>query len=167
MTVGAIGLLFVLAVAWLFLSNRKSTQQAAGWQDFYGAVERRSEPLLREVAQRHAGTEVGLWASYSLANFIYNDGAQQLFDDREQANELLLSAQSVYDDVVRQAKQPFLQQRAIFGLAQAFESRNDLLNAGEAVQSACRTLAGYRAGKTCRTGSATAAGAGVLLRLVF
>jgi len=131
MTVGAIGLLFVLAVAWLFLSNRKSTQQAAGWQDFYGAVERRSEPLLREVAQRHAGTEVGLWASYSLANFIYNDGAQQLFDDREQANELLLSAQSVYDDVVRQAKQPFLQQRAIFGLAQAFESRNDLLNAGK------------------------------------
>ena len=127
--VGAMGVLFVLAGVWSYMANRQFLQEAVAWQEFYAAVERQNESQLLEVAQRYDGTEAGLWASYRLADMTYNQGARELFDDRKEANELLLTAQSKYEDVVSQAKKPFLKQRAIFGLAQSLEARNDLKNA--------------------------------------
>ena len=118
-------------VAYMFFSSQRAAKEGAGWQEYYQVSEMPTADGLRDIALRYEGTEVALWALASVADIELSMGSQQLFNDRQRANELFTSAQSNYGQVVKKAKHAFLKRRALFGLAQAYEAQNDLPNATE------------------------------------
>jgi len=131
MIVGAVGLVLILSVAFLYFSKQRQADRNEGWHEYYRALEGGNQPTLRSLAQRYKNSEVGRWARFSVAEIERNQGNVKLYDDRSESNELLTAAQTNYQEVATSARHPFLQRRAIFGLAQAYEARNDLKNAEE------------------------------------
>ena len=129
--VGLIGLLLLVAGGLSYQANRSSAKQAEGWQDFYEAMEGQRESVLKELATRYTTTEVGLRATYSLANITYNEGLNKMYTDRDHAFDLLEDARDNFKTVVMATtqKQGFLKRQAMFGWAQTLEATNDSQNA--------------------------------------
>ncbi len=127
--VGMLGIGLIAFIAYVFLSNRSEASRSEGWQEYYEAVSTGNEDHLLDVAQRHASSEVGLWALRAVADGKLAMGSRMQFDDRNVANRLLTEAQQYYEDVLNKASEPLLQRQALFGLARSCEALNDLLNA--------------------------------------
>ncbi|GEM_PF-5135237 len=127
--VGMLGIGLIAFIAYVFLSNRSEASRSEGWQEYYEAVSTGNEDHLLDVAQRHASSEVGLWALRAVADGKLAMGSRMQFDDRNVANRLLTEAQQYYEEVLNKASEPLLQRQALFGLARSCEALNDLLNA--------------------------------------
>lgn len=127
--VGVLGVGLLAFIAYLYLSNRSDASRSEGWQEYYEAVNSGNEDHLIEVAQRHASSDVGLWALRAVADRKLAMGSRMQFDDRNRANDLLAEAQQRYEEVLNKASEPLLQRQALFGLARSYEALNDLLNA--------------------------------------
>ena len=119
------GLLLITTVwfAYAYIGKRGEQNQAQAWSAFFQAYEQGAEPdRLAEVAASFGDTRAGLWALQSAADLHLAQGTQDLFRDRQQAEEELQQAKDAYASVSQQASDPLLKQRAAFGLAQALES---------------------------------------------
>lgn len=127
--VGMLGIGLIAFIAYVFLSNRSNASRSEGWQEYYEAMGTGDEDHLLDVAQRHASSEVGLWALRAVADGKLAMGSRMQFDDRNLANRLLTEAQTYYKEVLNKASEPLLQRQALFGLARSCEALNDLLNA--------------------------------------
>ncbi|MBI85052.1 MAG: hypothetical protein CMJ81_17800 [Planctomycetaceae bacterium] len=127
--VGVLGVGLLAFIAYIYLSNRSDASRSEGWQEYYEAVNSGNEDQLIDVAQRHASSDVGLWALRAVADGKLAMGSRMQFDDRNRANNLLAEAQRGYEDVLNKAAEPLLQRQALFGLARSYEALNDLLNA--------------------------------------
>jgi hypothetical protein len=127
--VGMLGIGLLAFIAYVFLSNRSDASRSVGWQEYYEAVGTGNEDHLLDVYQRHASSEVGLWALRAVADGKLAMGSRMQFDDRDLANRLLADARLHYEKVHNEASEPLLQRQALFGLARSYEALNDLLNA--------------------------------------
>ena len=125
-----IALLIAVFVVFYF-SKQQASRRATGWSKlFQGSVER-DLTQMRETAEEHRGTEVGLWALQSAADLHLEEGSNLLYIDRVDAASRLSKAVSNYLLVVDQTKDSMLKRRALFGLAQAYEASNELKKAAD------------------------------------
>jgi hypothetical protein len=126
-----------LVFAYAYYSKRSAAQAEDAWSRYFAALTESSgsqetQPL-RQVAQEYPGSQAGMWARLSLADLQLKQAIEALFNDRAAAKELLDEAARNYAQVRDSAKAtPLLAQRATLGLAQAYESHNELDEAREA-----------------------------------
>ena len=149
--VGGVGLVLILSGMYLYSSQQKNTQQIEGWNEYYvereaalamrdngivpGGWDRTNLEKLEDLATRYKDTKVGRWAKLTVAEIEQDNGNREIWDDRSESRKLLDEADDRYNEVLNTAEHPFLKQRAILGLAQAFEARNDLLEAKKQYQA--------------------------------
>ena len=118
-----------------YLASQSSHRNEEGWKRFdvaYEALRQKGDAEdLVQLAQssEFAGTSVGYWAALNLADFHLNEGINQLFSDRAAAAKSLRSAVDEYAQVSKQTQLPMLADRAVLGIARAYESLNELDNA--------------------------------------
>ncbi len=133
---GGLILLLTAWIAWSFIQNRAQQAREEAWSRLFQVYEGAdiSADQLMTVEESYRGSEAGLWALQTAADLRLAEGTQQLFVDRTQAVENLEEAEKTYRTVTEQAQDPLLKQRAMFGLAQAMESRNNFEEAKEQYQ---------------------------------
>lgn len=125
---GAVAIAVVLFTV-IYLSGKTTKELEQGWADYFAVVESQDVSGLREVADKHAATDVGLWARQSESDLLLQEGISQLYIDRDDADSKLSKAQDGYLVVSQNAKDPMLKRRGTFGLAQTYEARNNLEDA--------------------------------------
>jgi tetratricopeptide (TPR) repeat protein len=140
---GGIILLLAVWVATAFIWNRGQKEREQAWSSFFqvyeGADVDADQLTQMATAQSYGETEAGLWALQTAADLRLGRGAQQLFVDRTQAIEDLEKAEETYRSVTEKAQDPLLKQRAMFGLAQTLESRNNFEDAKKQYQQVVQT----------------------------
>lgn len=129
-------LVVVLIVATVVLLQRRAANSAQAWSEYFSAIENQSpdeaSDKLETVAAEHSGSPAGLWSRLSLADGHLSNGVEDLFKDRTTARKALQQAQEEYQTVLEQApRESLLAERALFGLAQTNESKNELEPARE------------------------------------
>ena len=139
--IGAVAIIYTVT----FLSGRQSSQNKAGWDKYYEAFHvalnssGRNLDLrdLRDVAEDYQGTLAGRWAILAVGDFQLQSGMRLSYRNRAAGEKDLKGAIDNYGTILDQAEQPMLRQRALLGLAQAYESLNDI----EEAQSHYKRLA--------------------------
>ena len=130
--IGGVALLVVVAVAIIaYRANSTATYNAAGWDDYYAAFNQGSEEKLTEVAKKYPGSPVAEWSKLIASDMLLGQGIEQLFTDKSQGKGKLQDAADGYQSVLLNATTPLVKQRALFGLARAYESRGELPKARE------------------------------------
>lgn len=129
----AAAVLVFAAVVWY--QKREATASQA-WEDYFSALEQpdpnKGFERLERVAEEHAADSAALWSRLSLADTQLGKGVDDLFKDRTAARKALDDAIDHYRAVVEKApSDSLLAERATFGLAEAYESKNDLEPARE------------------------------------
>jgi hypothetical protein len=130
--VGTLLACVVLAGGFLVYRGRSTSKIEEGWANYFVALDERNPETLRNVADEFATTPAGQWSRLSLADAMLAKGIQQLFEDRDAAEESLKDALAGYSDVIKRAPgESLLVERATFGLGEAFESLGELNKARE------------------------------------
>lgn len=124
-------LVVVLIIAGVALFQRRSANKAEAWSQYFSAIENQSPDeatdKLESVAAEHSGSQAALWSRLSLADGHLSNGVEELFKDHAAARKALEQAQEQYQAVLEHApRESLLAERATFGLAQTFESKNEL-----------------------------------------
>lgn len=124
-------LVVVLIVAAVVLYQRRAATSAQAWSDYFSAIENQSPDeatdKLQAVAADHSGSPAALWSRLSLADGFLSNGVEDLFKDRTAARKALEQAQEEYQAVLDEApRESLLAERATFGLATTYESKNEL-----------------------------------------
>jgi hypothetical protein len=116
----------VLMAAYFFWSRQSSAKVVESWGRYFAALDEGntgSAELLKNVADEFASTPAGQWSRLSLADSMLGTGVQELFDDRDAADESLKGAEAGYTSVIEHAPpDSLLTERATFGLAETYES---------------------------------------------
>ena len=126
----------VIIFAAVFWYQKREASAAQAWEDYFAALESQapdeSTDKLESIADNHVGSPAGLWSRVSLADSQLANGVEDLFKDRAAARKALERAIGSYRAVLDQAPgDSLLAERATFGLAEAYESRDDLDKARE------------------------------------
>jgi hypothetical protein len=126
---GGLILAAVAIFALRFMSAQRSGRVGQGWQEFYAAsldsgLERADQLLT--IAENHAGTTLGLWARQAAADAFLAQGTSLLRTDPDDAANQLKQALDAYRYVAENSDNELLQPRALFGLAQTHEARNEI-----------------------------------------
>lgn len=124
-------LVVVLIFAGFVLYQKRQASTAQAWSDYFSAIENQSpdeaSDKLEAVASDHPGSPAGLWSRLSLADTHLANGVEDLFKDRAAARKALEQALGEYQAVSDEApRDSLLAERATFGLAETYESKNDL-----------------------------------------
>ena len=120
---GGIVVAFAVAIGIFWYMNNRDSASAAGWDRYYQAFsEREREPELKKVSEEEAGSLAGLWAKQSFADLTRSKGANQMFVDRPEGESKLKEAEEAYKEVLAKARDPFLINRANFGMARTQEA---------------------------------------------
>ena len=114
----------VLGAIYSYYNSAKAKKSELAWSEFYSAFSQREAKELENVAEMQSGRPA-LWAQQAAANLQLSRGAMGLYRDRENAKEELASAKKNFEEVIAQADDGFLKRRAMFGLAQVYESLSD------------------------------------------
>jgi hypothetical protein len=124
----------VIVAAWVILADRQAERESA-WTEFHVALGARDSLALADVAKRHAGTEVALWARQAQADLDLNRGIAALYTNRDDATFALRDSRKGYTDVIAEAtSHPELMQHSLFGLGQAQEASGNLDGARDSYQ---------------------------------
>jgi hypothetical protein len=130
--VGTVLACAVLAGGYLVYRGRSASKVEEGWSNYFAALDEGKPDALRNVADEFATTPAGHWSRLSLADAMLAKGVQQLFDDRDAAEESLKDAVAGYSEVIKRAPpDSLLAERATYGLGEAFESLGELSKARE------------------------------------
>lgn len=116
-------------------SNQRLTQ---GWDDYFQAFNSptNTEALNKfdDLSDDYSGTPIAFWSKLAAADIRLIEGTGQVFRDKPEAKDQIKRAAEGYESVYKQARDPLLQQRALYGLARAHESLNDLPEAQKEYQ---------------------------------
>jgi tetratricopeptide (TPR) repeat protein len=124
---GALLGIVVLIALWFYMDSQAKASLEAGWDEFYEAEGNPNPQKLLEVIDHNPlGTPVGDWARVALGDRYLTGGVDQLFANKAEATNLLTKAVDQYNAVLGVAKDPFLKQKALFGVARAYESLGQL-----------------------------------------
>lgn len=128
-----VGTVLLLAgVASFYFRQQSAQRRVEAWDQYFAAVNARTDQALLNVAQNYPGTEAAHWALILLADNNLTAGTNALFEDRAAARERLRQAIDRYQLVRDETPAgSMLQQRAVFGLARAHEGLNELEKARE------------------------------------
>lgn len=144
----ALAVVIVVFASVIWFQNRGAATGNA-WKTYFealdleqqgGAVDARAKDDARakfvEVSEDFAKSSPGLWARLSLADSQLAKGVEGLFHDRAGARKALDEAVDDYQAVLDLAPaDSLLAERAILGLASAYESKDDLDNARRQYQN--------------------------------
>lgn len=124
-------LVVVLIFASIMLYQKRAASSAKAWSDYFAAIENQSpdeaSDKLEAVASDHPGSTAGIWSRLSLADGHLSNGVEDLFKDRSAARKALEKALDEYQSVLDEAPaDSLLAERATFGLAETYESKNEL-----------------------------------------
>ncbi len=126
-TILGVVVLIVAAIVALMLSlTQRSRNVAGGWQAYYDATVARNAEKLSEIAKDYEGTTAGLWATQSAGDAYLMQGTSLLHIDRDDAADRLNKARAAYQQVIDQTYDDLLKPRALIGLAQCYEARNEV-----------------------------------------
>jgi hypothetical protein len=143
---GLVVLLVVLSVAYAYVAGKTGGKVAAGWDEYFEAIDANDRGRLLEVAEKYAGTSVAPWARIVAADMALSDGCFQLFNNKAEARDLLRQAANNYQTVLGDASDDMLKQRALFGLARAHESLASLEDLNQAREDYKKLLEGWPKG---------------------
>lgn len=136
-TVAIVVVLFA-SVLWY---QRRESGKAEAWSSYFSALDKQSQKpddarnQLVQLSEDHPHDPAGLWSRLTLADVQLNKGVEGLFQDRAAARKALEESIDDYRAVVDAAPaDSLLAERALFGLAQAYESKDDLDNARKQYQ---------------------------------
>jgi tetratricopeptide (TPR) repeat protein len=144
----ALAIVIVVFASVIWFQNRESAT-ANAWKTYFEAldleqqrstVDARAKDDARakfvEISEDFAKSSPGLWARLSLADAQLAKGVDGLFGDRAGARKALDEAIDDYEAVLDTAPaDSLLAERAIFGLASAYESKDELDNARRQYQT--------------------------------
>ncbi|HWB11176.1 MAG TPA: hypothetical protein VG826_18250 [Pirellulales bacterium] len=121
----------VLAFATVFWYQRRQASEAKAWEGYFTALDERDPEKFRtrlvQVSDEYAQSPAGLWSRLSLADAQLGRGVEALFQDRAGARKALEEAIDDYRAVLDAAPaDSLLAERATFGLAGAYESKDEL-----------------------------------------
>lgn len=139
--ISATVLAVVVAVfAYVYWSQKNQARQAKAWESYFSALDERgredADESLLNVADDYANSPAGNWSRLSLADAQLAKGVDQLFNDRAASRQTLDDAAESYRAVLDDAPaDSALAERASFGLAEAYESKNELDKAREQYQA--------------------------------
>ncbi|MFO0912037.1 MAG: hypothetical protein U0795_03695 [Pirellulales bacterium] len=123
---GVLALVVAAGVAFSLLSRRTQMQESASWTEYLSALSKDDVELLRDVAERHPGTPMSMWAFLRVGDASLAEGNRLMFEDRAEAAKKLKEAQESFELVAGKAQDSILRQQATFGLAQTLEVLNKL-----------------------------------------
>lgn len=126
----------VIIFASVFWYQNREANAAKAWESYFAALENQSpdnaQDKLEAVAENYPQSPAGLWSRLSLADTQLANGVEDMFKDRPAGKKSLERAIADYRVVVEQApRDSLLAERATFGLAGAYESKDELDQARE------------------------------------
>ena len=131
---GALLLFFVAFGGFNLIAGNRKRAAETGWTDFLAATANRDPVRLAEVAS-YSGGPVTPWAQQAAAQAKLVEGSSALYTDREKANRLLQEALDGFSTSIESSRNhALIQQRSMWGAAQAKEGLNKLTEAKEAYQ---------------------------------
>jgi predicted negative regulator of RcsB-dependent stress response len=121
----------VVAFAAVFWYQRREASAAKAWEGYFAAVDEQDPDKSRtrfvQVSEDYAQSPAGLWSRLSLADAQLAKGVEALFQDRPSARKALDESIDDYRAVLDAApSDSLLAERATFGLAEAYESKDEL-----------------------------------------
>jgi hypothetical protein len=127
---GVVLLALLAVVVASFWSTRQRQRATQGWNEFFAGLMAGDESKLEKTAEEYSNTKVEDWAKLVQAEMELGQATDQLMADPPAAREKLSNAVSTYEGL-KKSSNPLVQQRATFGLGQAYESRGELAKARE------------------------------------
>jgi tetratricopeptide (TPR) repeat protein len=129
----------VLAVGMMLTSwwrQASSESSATAWDDLFGSLNTGNPSELDKVAEKNAGSEVGMWASVLAGDLHLTQGCEELFHNKAMAAQELRKAEDAYLKVRDQGRSSMLRERALFGLARTYEALGGLQQSDNAMEKA-------------------------------
>jgi hypothetical protein len=117
----------VLGLAYWYLAQESQKKQAQAWTEYYNARATGDADALTKLLAENEGTPVALWARLYIADSQLLNGIEGLFRDRAAAVERLRRAADNYRVIRDTSTDPVLTERAMLGLARAYEALPDKL----------------------------------------
>jgi tetratricopeptide (TPR) repeat protein len=127
--IAVVGLVAILIST--YVSAQSAKRNAAGWDEYFEALNGGDRERLAQLAEKYAGTPVAPWARVTAADIGLGEGCTRLFRERSLAKEALQQAASNYQTVLEETSEATLRQRALFGLARSYEALDQLPKARE------------------------------------
>lgn len=121
-----VGVLIVSAIGWLFYSTQQGEQRSDATLSLLQASASGDPEALGQVSESYPGTLAASWARVYQGNEFLGQGIQALYNDRENATQLLGDAKNSFANALASESDPLLQSRAHFGLARVAESMGEL-----------------------------------------
>jgi hypothetical protein len=118
--------LFIGAIALMYYSSEQSGKRSVATFDLIKASASQDSEVLLEVGERYPDTIAGAWARIYQGRQYLVEGIQALYNDRENAEQLLADAQAAFRNAMASSNDPLLRSRAHFGIARALESLGDV-----------------------------------------
>lgn len=120
-----------IVFATVFWYQRREAGTAQAWESYFTAMEEPNPDDARDnleaVADDYGQLPAGLWSRLTLADTQLAKGVEDLFKDRTSARKALEGAIDGYRAVLDQSpRDSLLAERATFGLAESYESKNEL-----------------------------------------
>jgi predicted negative regulator of RcsB-dependent stress response len=118
----------------VFWYQQRQAGRAQAWESYFSALEEQNPDDARDdleaVADDYSKSPAGLWARLGLADTQLAKGVEELFKDHASARKALEGAIDDYRAVLEQAPgDSLLAERSTFGLAESYESKNELESA--------------------------------------
>jgi hypothetical protein len=138
-----------------FIAQQQASRLASAWDEFLlasTAMDRRR--AMEDVSLVHGDLPAGIWALQSKADMDLQQGTQLIYENRSEAEKLLQDAIAGFEEVLTLARrQPFLAQRAQFGIALAYESMGELRRARETYDEIVKQAESTALGQMAKTRS--------------
>jgi tetratricopeptide (TPR) repeat protein len=131
---GGIGLLVVAAIAWGVYSGYSKRQASVAWTEFYFNLTRGDADSFIDVAEDHPGSSAAGWARQIAGDNYLQRGINSLYRDKAEAKDLIGKAIEAFEAVDQAGTSPDLRNKALLGLAQAYESLGDVEKASNYYQ---------------------------------
>jgi hypothetical protein len=138
-----------------FIAQQQASRLAMAWDEFLLAstsMDRRR--AMEDVSVVHGDVAAGVWALQSKADIDLQQGTQLIYENRAEAEKLLQDAIAGFEEVLTLARrQPFLAQRAQFGIALAYETMGELRRARETYDEIVKQAENTALGQMAKTRS--------------
>jgi hypothetical protein len=121
--IGAIAVVAIIAGA-IALSQWLGSREPGGWPEYFGAFAERDPEKLQEVAETEGVDDrAANWALLTAAELQMSEGAQQLYEDKDEGADILEQARDKLAALAKRSpSDPYLKQRSQYVAGQVYES---------------------------------------------